>query len=186
MNANTFWKNIIAIIFVLNSTVITAQEYMIGADLSFAKEAEENGFVFKEDNNPKKVVQIFKGHGYNWVRLQLFHTPSLIKYIVPNNLEYTINFAKEAKKKGYKFLLDYHYSFTWADPSKQYVSKAWEVKTQKEAEQLVFEYTKKTLIAFRDANVYPDMVKVGNKISNGVIWPYGKLPENWDNFAALI
>jgi arabinogalactan endo-1,4-beta-galactosidase len=30
------------------------------------------------------------------------------------------------------------------------------------------------------------MVKVGNKISNGVIWPYGKLPENWDNFAALI
>ena len=42
------------------------------------------------------------------------------------------------------------------------------------------------MIAFREANVYPDMVQVGNEISNGMIWPYGKLPENWDSFAALI
>jgi arabinogalactan endo-1,4-beta-galactosidase len=30
------------------------------------------------------------------------------------------------------------------------------------------------------------MVQIGNEISTGMLWPYGKLPENWDNFAALI
>ena len=30
------------------------------------------------------------------------------------------------------------------------------------------------------------MVQVGNEISNGMIWPDGKLPENWDNFAQLV
>lgn len=41
-------------------------------------------------------------------------------------------------------------------------------------------------MAFRDAGVYPDMVQVGNEISNGMLWPDGKLPDNWDNFAQLV
>jgi arabinogalactan endo-1,4-beta-galactosidase len=155
---------------------------MIGADLSFAKEAEDKGFIFKEGNHPKKVIDLFKEHGYNWIRLRLFHNPTEL----PNNLEYTIALAKEAKQKGYKFLLDYHYSDTWADPAKQFAPKAWEGKTQKEVEDLVYRYTKETMEAFAKAGVYPEMVQIGNEISNGMIWPYGKLPENWDNFAALI
>lgn len=71
---------------------------MIGADLSFVKEAENNGFQFKEDGETMPCIQIFKDHGYNWVRLRLFHTPELGKYNLPNNLKYTIALAKEAKK----------------------------------------------------------------------------------------
>lgn len=182
LDKNTLKKSALCIIMIFHSFFVLSQEYMIGADLSFAKEAEDNGFVFKENYQSKKVVQVFKNHGYNWIRLRLFHTPTEL----PNNLEYTIVFAKEAKQNGYKFLLDYHYSDTWADPAKQFVPKAWEGKTQKEVEELVFLYTKKTMEAFREANVYPDMVQIGNEISNGMIWPYGKLPENWDHFAALI
>jgi arabinogalactan endo-1,4-beta-galactosidase len=37
---------------------------------------------------------IFKDHGYNWIRLRLFHTPAEL----PNNLEYTIALAKKAKE----------------------------------------------------------------------------------------
>ena len=175
-------KFTIILFFLLTPQLSISQEYMIGADLSFVKEAEDNGFSFKENNQAKSGLDIFKDHGYNWIRLRLFNSPQEL----PNNLEYTIALAKEAKKKGYKFLLDYHYSDTWADPAKQFVPKAWEGKTQQEVEQLVFEFTKKTMIAFRDADVYPEMVQVGNEISNGMIWPYGKLPENWDNLAALI
>ena len=182
LNINKLKKKILTFVLIISSSLLVSQEYMIGADLSFAKEAEEKGFTFKEDDKPKKVLQIFKDHGYNWIRLRLFHTPTDL----PNSLAYTISLAKEAKEKGYKFLLDYHYSDTWADPAKQFVPKAWQGKTQEQVEQLIFEYTKKTMEAFREANVYPDMVQIGNEISTGMLWPYGKLPENWDNFAALI
>ena len=159
-----------------------AADYAIGADLSFLKQAEDRGVVFKDNGQGKPGLQIFKEHGYNWIRLRLFHTPTRL----PNNLEYTIALAKEAKKLGFRFLLNYHYSDTWADPGKQYIPKAWEDKSHAELVQAVFEYTRDTIIAFRDANALPDMVQIGNEVSNGMLWPDGKLPGNWDNFAELM
>jgi len=157
-------------------------DYAIGADLSFLKQAEEQDTVFKDNGQAKPGLQIFKDHGYNWIRLRLFHTPTRL----PNNLEYTIALAKEARKLGFKFLLNYHYSDTWADPGKQTIPKAWEGKSHAELVQAVFEYTRDTIMAFREAGVLPDMVQVGNEISNGMLWPDGKLPDKWDNFAELV
>lgn len=164
------------------SSMSYGQTYAVGADLSFLRQAEANGFTFKENGKAKPGLEIFKEHGYNWIRLRLFHTPTEL----PNSLEYTIALAKEAKKLGYKFLLDYHYSDTWADPQKQFIPKAWEGKSHVQLVDAVFEYTRTTLMAFREAGVYPEMVQVGNEISNGILWPDGKLPENWDNFADLL
>jgi arabinogalactan endo-1,4-beta-galactosidase len=159
-----------------------AQNYMIGADLSLMKQMEDQGFVFRENGQPKQCLQIFKDHGYNWIRLRLFHTPKEL----PNSLEYTISLAKQAKKLGFRFLLDFHYSDTWADPGKQFIPKAWEGKSHADLVQAVFEYTRASLIAFRDSAVFPDMVQVGNEIINGMLWPDGKLPEHWNNFAELV
>jgi arabinogalactan endo-1,4-beta-galactosidase len=159
-----------------------AADYAIGADLSFLKQAEDRGTVFKDEGQAKPGLQIFKNHGYNWIRLRLFHTPTQL----PNNLEYTIALAGEARKLGFKFLLDYHYSDTWADPGKQYLPKAWQGKSHAELVQAVFEYTRDTTLAFCDAGVLPDMVQIGNEVSNGMLWPDGKLPDNWNNFAELM
>jgi len=123
-----------------------------------------------------------KDHGYNWIRLRLFHTPTDL----PNNLEYTIALAQAAKKLGYHFLLDFHYSDTWADPGKQFTPKAWVGMTHAQLVKAVYEYTKQTIEALRDAGVLPDMVQVGNEITNGMLWPDGRLPGNWDNFADLV
>ena len=161
---------------------VRAADYAVGADLSFLKQAEDTGTVFKEDGQAKPGLQIFKDHGYNWIRLRLFHTPTTL----PNSLEYTIALAKESKKLGFRFLLDYHYSDTWADPGKQFIPKAWEGKSHAELVQAVFEYTRDSIVAFRDAGVLPDMVQVGNEITNGMLWPDAKLPDNWDNFADLV
>ncbi len=160
----------------------TGQEYAIGADLSFMKSAEDRGFAFKENNETKPCIKIFKDHGYNWVRLRLFHTPTDL----PNNLEYTIALAKSAKSEGLKFLLDYHYSDTWADPGKQFIPKAWNGMSHKQLVKAVFEYSRETIRKFREAGVMPDMVQIGNEVINGMLWPDGKIPENWDNFAELI
>ncbi|MEO8370408.1 MAG: glycosyl hydrolase 53 family protein [Candidatus Solibacter sp.] len=161
---------------------LRAADYAIGADLSFLKQNEDRGVVFKDNNEAKPGLQIFKDHGFNWIRLRLFHTPTQL----PNNLEYTLAMAKSAKALGYKFLLDYHYSDTWADPGKQFLPKAWEGKSHAELVVAVREYTARTMAAFREADVLPDMVQVGNEISNGMLWPDGKLPANWDNLADLV
>lgn len=157
-------------------------KYAIGADLSFMKSAEDMGFAFKENGVPKEGLKIFRDHGYEWIRLRLFHTPTRL----PNNLVYTIALAKKAKEMGFKFLLNYHYSDTWADPGKQYIPVAWEGKPHKVIADSVYEYTKATMTAFKKAGVFPDMVQVGNEIINGMLWPDGKLPENWNNFADLL
>ncbi len=159
-----------------------AQDYAVGADISFLAQAEKDGAVFKDNGAPKPGLQILKDHGYNWVRLRLFHTPTEL----PNNLDYAIALAKDAKKLGFKFLLDYHYADDWADPGKQPIPKAWQGKSHQELVQAVFEYTRDTIAAFREAGALPDMVQVGNEIINGMLWPDGKLPDNWDNFAQLI
>jgi arabinogalactan endo-1,4-beta-galactosidase len=158
------------------------QDYAVGADVSFLAQAEHDGVVFKDNGIATPGLQILRNHGYGWIRLRLFHTPSEL----PNNLEYTIALAKDAKELGFKFLLDYHYADDWADPGKQPMPKAWQGKSHKDLVQAVFEYTRDTIAAFRDAGVLPDMVQVGNEITNGMMWPDGKLPENWDNFAQLV
>ena len=87
---------------------LRAADYAIGADLSFLKQAEDRGTVFRDDGQAKSGLQIFKDHGYGWIRLRLFHTPTRL----PNDLDYTIASAREARKLGFKFLLNYHYSDT--------------------------------------------------------------------------
>ena len=164
------------------SAGLRAADYAIGADLSFLKQAEDRGTVFKDNNEARPGLQIFKDHGYGWIRLRLFHTPPQL----PNNLQYTITLAKSAKALGFHFLLDYHYSDTWADPGKQFIPKAWEGMTHAQMVEALFEYTRETTAAFRDAGVLPDMVQVGNEITNGMLWPDAKLPQNWDNFADFL
>lgn len=159
-----------------------AQAYAIGADVSFLGQAEQHGIVFKDGDQAKPGLQILKDHGYNWIRLRLFHTPTML----PNNLEYTIALAKQAKGLGFKFLLDYHYADDWADPGKQPIPKAWQGLSHAELVKAVFEYTRDTIIAFRDAGVLPDMVQVGNEITNGMLWPDGRIPADWDQFAQLV
>ena len=159
-----------------------SQNYAVGADVSFLAAAEKAGVVFRENGVPKPALQILKDHGYSWIRLRLFHTPTEL----PNNLDYTIALAKNAKQLGFKFLLDYHYADGWADPGKQPIPKAWQGMTHQQLVDAVFTYTRDTIVAFRDAGVLPDMVQIGNEITNGTLWPDGRLPENWDNFAQLI
>jgi arabinogalactan endo-1,4-beta-galactosidase len=163
------------------TTRSSASIFAVGADLSFLKAAEDRGVRFKDEGVVRPGLDIFKDHGYDWIRLRLFHAPTQL----PNNLEYTIALAKEAKARGYRFLLDCHYSDTWADPQHQITPAAWDTVNIRTLVDSVFRYTRDTYRAFMAAGVTPDMVQIGNEVRVGMMWPLGKLPENWDNFAAL-
>ena len=160
--------------------------YAIGADLSFVAQAEAGGTRFKDGGVETPALQLFRDHGYNWIRLRLFHTVANSPWPLPNDLPYTLALARQAKAMGYKFLLDYHYSDTWADGDKQFIPKAWESLSASDLVKAVEAYTRTTITALREGGAMPDMVQVGNEIFPGMMFPAGKLPEQWDTLAELL
>ncbi|MGA2779525.1 MAG: glycosyl hydrolase 53 family protein [Steroidobacteraceae bacterium] len=175
-------KGAIAAALLLAPACMQAADYAIGADVSFMRQAEQRGIAFSEAGKTQPALAILHAHGYAWIRLRLFHSPTEL----PNDLDYTIALAKDAKAAGMKFLLDYHYADGWADPQQQPIPRAWAGKSHEELTRAVFEYTRDTIAAFRAAGVLPDMVQIGNEVTHGMLWPDGKLPEQWDHFAALL
>jgi hypothetical protein len=49
--------------------------YAVGGDVSFLKAAEEQRMTFRDSGRAKPGLEIFRQHGYDWVRLRLFHSP---------------------------------------------------------------------------------------------------------------
>jgi arabinogalactan endo-1,4-beta-galactosidase len=163
-----------------------AQSYAIGADVSFLAKSEESGAVFKENGRPKDVLAMLREHHYNWVRLRIFHDPEASADKLPNDLTYTLTLARRARAMGFRLLLDFHYSDSWADPGKQPTPAAWSRLKHKQLVEQVYDYTRDTIAAFHREGLDPDMVQVGNEVTAGMLWPDGKLPDNWDNFADLL
>src|ERR1039458_9208368 len=63
-------------------------------------------------------------HHWNAFRLRVFVDP--VRSAPNNNLSNTIPLAKQIKAAGALFLLDIHYSDTWADPQHQETPLPWQ------------------------------------------------------------
>lgn len=144
-----------------------------GADISTLYEIEVHGGKYYQDGVEKDLLEILKDNGFNWIRLRLWVDPDN-KGGGNCDLERTLAIAKRAKDKGFKFLLDFHYSDWWADPGKQEIPEAWENLSFEELKLAVYEYTKDVITILKNEGALPDMVQIGNEIRSGILWPYGK------------
>ncbi|MDQ6844666.1 MAG: glycosyl hydrolase 53 family protein, partial [Bacteroidota bacterium] len=162
---------------------------ILGADISFLPELEAKGIKFSDKGKQEDVIQILKDHGFNYIRLRLFVNPANDSGYSPGkgfcDLPHTLEMAKRIKKAGLKFLLDFHYSDTWADPGKQYIPAAWEGLSFPQLTDKVYDYTKQVLAALKAQGTLPDMVQTGNEINHGMIWPAGNI-QHPDSLAALL
>lgn len=159
---------------------VKIQKPIIGADISFVPQEEARGKRYSENGTEKDILKILNENKFNWIRLRLFVDPTSEKGYSKEGfcgLEKTLELAKRVKASGMKFLLDFHYSDTWADPGKQFMPASWKDKSGSALEGQVYKYTAETVKRFIDEGVRPDMVQVGNEINNGMLWPQGKLPE---------
>jgi arabinogalactan endo-1,4-beta-galactosidase len=147
------------------------ENFIRGVDLSFTPQIEDLGGQFKVNGVSKDVLDIFKENGANYVRLRLWHTPQ-DGYC---GLQKTLAFAKRIKEKGLKFLLDIHYSDSWADPSKQTKPAAWTNLPYPVLKDSVYNYTKNVITLLKNQNTLPDMVQIGNEIIQGMLWQDGKV-----------
>lgn len=163
---------------------------MLGADISFLPQLEDRGMKFSDNGIEKDPMIIMKNHGINYIRLRIFNDPARDSggYSPKKgfcDLEHTKQMAKRVKAAGMKFLLDFHYSDTWADPGKQYKPAAWRNLSFEDLKKALYEYTKKVMQELKDQGTVPDMVQVGNEINHGMVWPEGNV-SNVDSMSQLI
>lgn len=168
----------------------------LGIDVSTYFEELEAGAKYYLDSKQIEPLDEFISNGVNYMRIRIWNDP-FDKEGNPylggtNDLKAAIKLATLAKAKGYKFIIDFHYSDFWADPGKQTCPKAWNSLSFEEIEIELAKFTKESLISLKEAGIDCEYVQIGNEITNGMVWPYARLDEtvtprgNYDKLARLL
>lgn len=149
------------------------------------------------------VITWTKQQGWNAARVRLFVNPENASSEdkgqgVIQNLDTVKVLGARIKAAGMQFMLDFHYSDSWADPVKQFTPAAWAGLDDEALTQQVYEYTRDCLRALKAAGATPDYIQTGNEISYGMLWgpvgtPSADLKKcymgdetNWERFANLL
>ena len=149
------------------------------------------------------VIPWLKKQGWNAARVRLFVNPANASAEdkgqgVIQNLDTVKVLGQRIKAAGMKFMLDFHYSDSWADPVKQFTPAEWAGLDDEALTQKIYEYTRDCLRALKAAGATPDYIQTGNEISYGMCWgpvgtPADKLLKcysgdetNWERFTNLL
>ncbi len=171
-----------------NIAAAQTTKFFKGADISWLQEVETSGAIFREGGNAKDPLIILKNHGFNYIRLRIWHTP---KFGI-NGLDSTLKMATRVKNAGLKLLLDFHFSDWWADPGKQIKPAAWNELSYNVLKDSVHQYVHAVFAALKAQGTLPDMVQFGNEIIGGMLWPEGDIRgdsntvQQWIHFTDLL
>jgi len=163
-------------------------EFIKGADVSFLEQVEDGGGIYTEGGEPRDALDIFRDHGFNFIRLRIWLDPAG-GYC---DLGSTLLMAARAREKGLGLLVDFHYSDTWADPGRQKKPAAWSGVGGEALADSVREYTRSVIEALGAQGTMPDMVQIGNEIICGMLWDDGRVcdsfdsEEQWEAFGTLV
>lgn len=155
------------------------ESFAFGADISWGGSNFKNKAGVAMD-----LLSILKEQGLNAVRYRVWYPAN-----GPSGKNDVVKKAKAAHDKGFKVMIDFHYSDSWADPGKQYIPSAWEGHTTDQLVQDVYDHTYDVLKALKDVGVTPAWVQIGNETKRGMLWPNGNTndtPGGMDNFARMI
>lgn len=179
----------------------SAQRY-VGGDISCLTLNEEKNPTWLDANgNTTTPLQLFKDEGLNAMRVRLFVEPD--NYTASDkdanacqDLDYVKALGKRIKDAGFKLLLDFHYSDTWADPAKQWTPADWASLGDDALYEKIYTYTKDVLTEMKAAGAEPELIQTGNEISYGMLWgAYGSTSlkkcymgndANWERFTTLL
>jgi arabinogalactan endo-1,4-beta-galactosidase len=106
--------------------VASAQTFAKGADVSWITQMEASGYRWQNDNGTQQdLLQILKDHGMNSIRLRVWVNPAGGW----NGVNDVVAKAIRARNAGFRIMIDFHYSDSWADPGKQTKPAAWRTHT---------------------------------------------------------
>ena len=162
------------------------KDFAKGADISWLPQMEATGYKFRNDRGEEQdCFQILKDHGINSIRLRTWVNPSDNKTDGHCSKAETVAMALRAQKMGMKVMIDFHYSDSWADPSKQVKPAAWKDHSFSQLLTDVYDYTLDVMTALKNAGITPEWVQVGNETPGGMLLPEGST-DNWAQLAQLI
>jgi arabinogalactan endo-1,4-beta-galactosidase len=168
-------------------TPTTPSAFAKGADIGWLAQMEATGYHFYDaDGSEKDCLQLLKDRGINTIRLRVWVNPSSNKTDGHCSKDETVAMAVRAHNMGMRIMIDFHYSDSWADPSKQTKPAAWASHTFSGLLDDVYNHTYEVLHALQSAGVTPEWVQIGNETNDGMLWPDGKASTNMANFASLI
>ncbi|RLN47156.1 hypothetical protein BBJ29_009984, partial [Phytophthora kernoviae] len=149
-----------------------------GHDLSSIPlmEKEQGAIWYSTSGKEAAIENILGDGGMDSVRLRLWTGGEY-------TLDYTLALAQRFSKAGYKIYLDMHFSDTWAQPSDQQTPSAWDNSTVDTLAAACRDHVSSTLKAFTDGGVELDILSIGNEITDGFLYPTGKVSN--DDFSAF-
>ncbi len=157
-----------------------------GADVGWLPQMEASNYHFYDtDGSPKDCLQLLKDRGINTIRLRVWVNPSTDIINGHCSKAETVAMAVRAKSMGMRIMIDFHYSDSWADPSKQYKPAAWTSHTFSQLLTDVYNHTTDVLTDLKIAGVTPEWVQIGNEIPGGMLWPEGST-SNFNQLAQLL
>lgn len=165
------------------ATGSASYSFLRGADVGFLTEMEKNGNVFFNTTDQQDLFTILKERNINAIRLRVWVNPAGPNYY--NGISDVVAKAVRAKNAGMQVLIDFHYSDTWADPTKQNKPAAWTGYSLSALSAAVAAHTTSCLDSLQAHGIIPEMVQVGNETDYGMLWPTGKLPDSMANYATL-
>lgn len=154
--------------------------FIKGADLSFLDEFEQK-FIYKEKGVETSPLQSLKNHGIAYIRLRVWNDPQNGW----NNKQRTLYMAKRVHEHGFKLLIDFHYSDTWAGPHHQKKPIAWMNHDISQLRDDVYAYTTDVLKALKEQGTPAQLVQIGNEIGGGLLREEGNT-SNWEGFVGLL
>lgn len=192
-------RKLILAAMLMMASAVQAQKY-VGGDISCLTDNESKKAQYLDyDGKACPALDLFKQEKLNAMRVRLFVNPSDYPNNDPNccqTLDYVKALGKRIKDAGFKLMLDFHYSDTWADPAKQWTPKSWETLSDEELYTKIYDYTKDVLQQMKDAGATPDFIQTGNEISYGMLWGkegssnlkkcYMGKDANWSRFTTLL
>lgn len=172
-------------VFLTVTMTISAQQRYVGGDISLLPTYEANGAWWNDADNQHitDMLQYLKSQGFTSLRVRLFVDPSKAHQAhkmqgVRQDLAYVKALGQRIKAAGFTFLLDFHYSDSWADPSKQFTPDTWLSLTDEQLYQKIYDYTRDCLQQLVATGATPDFIQTGNEISYGMLWGKGVKTED--------
>ena len=150
-----------------------SDDFIRGMDASAVLAVENSGAKYYGfDGEEQDVFKTLAEAGVNYIRLRVWNDPydeNGNGYGGGNNdVATAIELGKRATQYGMKVCIDFHYSDFWADPTKQYVPKAWKGMNLEQKSDALYDFTVTSLTDILNAGVDVCMVQVGNEINKGM------------------
>lgn len=160
--------------------------FAFGADISWLSQQESwNTYYRNKDGKKTDLMTILQDdYQLNAVRFRVWVNPSGGW----SGKQDVVNLCKRAHAKGFKIMISFHYSDTWADSKNQTIPSQWTDHSVDALAQKVYDHTYDVLKALYDLDIHPRWVAIGNETKYGMLYDVGrtKTTEGIKNFVRFI